>query len=81
VRKQYVNYGVTTDSGRVLTGLIADQDAASITILDAKNQRAVVPRDQIEELSPAPTSLMPERLLEQLTPQELRDLFGYLEKQ
>lgn len=80
VRKQYVNYAVTTDSGRVLTGLIADQDAASITILDAKNQRAVVPRDQIEELSPAPTSLMPERLLEQLTPQELRDLFGYLER-
>jgi putative membrane-bound dehydrogenase-like protein len=80
VRRQYINYAVTTDSGRILTGLIADQDAASITIVDAKNQRTVVPRDQIEELNPAPTSLMPERLLEQLTPQELRDLFAYLEK-
>ena len=80
VRRQYINYAVTTDSGRILTGLIADQDAASITILDAKNQRTVVPRDQIEELIPAPTSLMPERLLEQLSPQELRDLFAYLGK-
>jgi putative heme-binding domain-containing protein len=80
VRRQYVNYAITTTAGRVLTGLIADQNAASITILDAKNQRMVLPRDQIEELEPADTSLMPERLLEQLSPQELRDLFGYLER-
>jgi putative membrane-bound dehydrogenase-like protein len=80
VRREYLNYAVTTTSGSVLTGLITDQNAASLTILDAKNQRTALPRDEIEELNPAPTSLMPEQILEKLTPQELRDLFAYLER-
>src|SRR6188768_3072541 len=80
VRRQYINHIVVTSTGQILTGLIADQDAGSVTTLDAKNQRTAIPRDRIEEINPAPTSLMPERLLEQLTPQELRDLFAYLER-
>lgn len=80
VRRQYINYVVVTSTGQILTGLISDQDAASVTVLDAKNQRTAVPRDHIEEINPAPTSLMPERLLEELSPQELRDLFTYLER-
>ena len=36
-------------------------------------------RDEIEEINPADQSLMPERLLEILAPQEIRDLFRYLQ--
>jgi len=80
IRREYINYVVETDSGRVVTGLIAEQDAASVTILDAQNQRIKLPRDEIEELQESELSLMPEKILEGLTPQQLRDLFGYLEK-
>ena len=59
-------------------GVIADQDAASVTIVDANNQRTKILRNEIDELHEAEVSLMPERLLEKLTPQELRDLFAYL---
>ena len=74
-----MNYVVVTTTGRVLTGVIAEQDAASVTIVDTNDQRAKIPRNEIDELREAEVSLMPERLLEKLTPQELRDLFAYLQ--
>ena len=80
VRREYVNYAVLTEDGRLLTGLLAEQDAASVTVLDEKNQRTKIPRGEIEEIREAEVSLMPEKLLEKLTPQELRDLFAYLQQ-
>jgi putative heme-binding domain-containing protein len=80
VRREYVNYIVQTTSGRILNGLIAEQDAAALTLLDAKNQRTRLPRDEVESIEPSPVSLMPERLLDELTPQQLRDLVRYLEQ-
>jgi len=78
IRREYINYIIETSSGRLLTGLLAEQDAASVTILDAQNKRTKIARDDIEELREAEISLMPEKILEGLTPQELRDLFSYL---
>ncbi|MBI3864780.1 MAG: c-type cytochrome [Planctomycetia bacterium] len=78
VKRDFLSYVVVTKTGVVQTGIIAEQDAASVTLLGAKNQRIRVSRDQIDEFSESPTSLMPEKLLEQLTPQELRDLFAFL---
>ena len=79
VRLEYLSYVVVTTSGAVHTGIIAEQDAAVITLLDAKNQRTRISRDQIDEMTESTVSLMPERLLEQLTPQQLRDLFAWLQ--
>jgi putative heme-binding domain-containing protein len=64
----------------VLSGILAEQDPASVTLLDAKNQRTRISREQIEEMEESPRSLMPEKLLEQLSPQELRDLFAHLQQ-
>ena len=80
IRREYINYVMETSSGRILTGLLAEQDAASVTILDAQNKRTRIQRDDIEELQEAEVSLMPEKILEGLTPQQLRDLFSYIEK-
>jgi putative membrane-bound dehydrogenase-like protein len=80
IRREYVSYVVLTNSGLVLSGLIAEQDAASVTILDAKNQRIKVPRNEIDSLEESEVSLMPERILDALTPQEIRDLFAYIQE-
>ena len=48
IRREYMNYVVATNSGRVYSGLMAEQDGASITILDAKNERVKMPRDEID---------------------------------
>jgi putative membrane-bound dehydrogenase-like protein len=80
IRREYLTYVVTTTSGQVLTGLIAEQDGAAITLLTSENKRLRIPRDEIDELVESSISLMPEKQLETLTPQELRDLFSYLSR-
>jgi putative membrane-bound dehydrogenase-like protein len=79
IRKEYLAYNVQTTDGRTLTGLIAEQGPGGLTLLDARNQRTKVPRERIESLHESPVSLMPEGLLRELKPQELRDLFGFLQ--
>jgi putative membrane-bound dehydrogenase-like protein len=78
IRRDFLSYVVQLNSGVTYTGIIAEQDAATMTLVDAKNQRTRIGRDQIEEMTESTTSLMPEKLLEQMSPQELRDLFAYL---
>ena len=80
IRREFTNTMVATTSGRIITGLLAEQDAASVTLLDARNNRIKLVRDEIEELRESDVSLMPEKLLENLSPQQLRDLFSFLEK-
>jgi putative heme-binding domain-containing protein len=79
IRKEYLTFVAHTHDGRVLTGLIAEQSASNITLLDAKNQRTTLPRSSIESLEESSVSLMPENLLKDLKPKEVRDLFGYLQ--
>jgi putative heme-binding domain-containing protein len=80
IRREFLNYVVLTDSGQVHSGLLVEQDGASITIVDAKNQRIEIPRDEVESLDESEVSLMPERILDALTPVEIRDLFAYLQQ-
>ena len=80
IRREYISYIVQTDSGQILSGLIAEQNAATVTILDGQNRRVEIPRDEIEQLRPSDVSLMLEKILDELTPQQIRDLFSYLEQ-
>jgi putative membrane-bound dehydrogenase-like protein len=81
IRKEYLSFLVHTTDGRVLTGLLVDQTPGSVTLLNAKNERTAIARGEIETIDESPTSLMPENLLNQLKPQELRDLFKYLQSE
>jgi putative heme-binding domain-containing protein len=81
VRKEFLNYNVETTDGRFLSGLIGEQSPNSVTILMANNERATISRDKIKSLQESAISLMPENLLKGLKPQELRDLFGYLQSE
>jgi len=80
VRKEYLSHQAQLRDGRVLVGLVVEQSAESITLVDAKNERTVVARGDIEAIEPAEKSLMPEGIVEKLSPDQLRDLFGYLER-
>ena len=79
IRAQYLTSVVQTINGRIFTGLMAHQDAASVTLLDTENKRRRILRDQIEEIQESTVSLMPEKILDPLTAQQRRDLFSYLE--
>lgn len=80
IRKEFLSYVVQTANGRALTGVIVEQTPNAITLLDAKNQRTTIGRNEIELLQESNVSLMPDNVLELLSPQQLRDLFAYLQK-
>jgi putative heme-binding domain-containing protein len=65
--------------GRTLTGLIVEQSGDALTLVDAQNQRTVLSRIDVKEVEASSVSLMPEGLLEALTPEQVRDLFTYLQ--
>jgi putative heme-binding domain-containing protein len=79
IKAEYLQYAVTTNSGRVLTGIIVGRDGAGITLADAEGKRTTLQQVQIAAMRELDTSIMPENLLKQLRPQEVRDLFRYLQ--
>jgi putative membrane-bound dehydrogenase-like protein len=78
IRPEFRAFNVLLEDGRILTGLLADSNAETLTVLDAKNQRTVVKRSDVEAVKASDTSLMPENVLEPLDDQQIRDLFAYL---
>ena len=79
VRPEYVNYEVVTKDDQSVSGLIAESSPAAVTILDRNNQRQVFARDRILEIKESKLSLMPEGLLEAMKPQQVIDLFSYIQ--
>jgi putative membrane-bound dehydrogenase-like protein len=79
VDPRYINYMVTTQSGRVFTGIIAAETASSVTLRRAERAEDTILRSQIEEMQGTAKSLMPEGLESQLSKQDLADLIAYLQ--
>ncbi|HYV26719.1 MAG TPA: PVC-type heme-binding CxxCH protein [Candidatus Eisenbacteria bacterium] len=79
IRPEYASFELTTKDDEAISGLMVESTPASVTILDRNNQRHVLARAQIKELRESQVSLMPEGLLEALKPQQIMDLFSYLQ--
>ncbi|MFM8218044.1 MAG: c-type cytochrome, partial [Planctomycetaceae bacterium] len=79
IRKEYVALVVETKGGQVLSGLPVERNDAGVTLVNARNERTVIPQAEIAEIQEASVSFMPEDLYRQLKPQELRDLFAFLQ--
>lgn len=79
IRPEYVNHNVEMRDGRSLTGLLVEQSDRALTLLDAQNLRTALNQADVKEVKASTLSLMPEGLLESLTPQQVRDLFAYLQ--
>jgi len=78
IREGYASFNVETKDGRSLTGFLADQDPQVVALRTASGQTVPVSRAEIETMTPARGSLMPEGLLTGLSDQQVRDLFAYL---
>ena len=80
VAPQYVNYAVALNDGRVLSGMISDETAASVTLKRAEGAVDVLPRSRIEAIKSSGFSLMPEGLEANLKAQDLADLIAYIRR-
>ncbi|MFO0922301.1 MAG: ThuA domain-containing protein [Pirellulales bacterium] len=65
------------DDGRVLTGVLRNENGM-LYLGDEKGNSTRIPRDEIQSLKVATTSIMPKGLLEKLSPDQVRDLMTYL---
>jgi len=79
IRKEFVSFTAETKDMRVVTGLITAQNGASVTLTNAKGEATILKQEEISSMRESAVSLMPEGLLTPLKPQELRDLFAYLQ--
>ncbi|MBI2481253.1 MAG: c-type cytochrome [Planctomycetia bacterium] len=75
---KYLSYLVETKEGRVLTGLLVNQNDNEVVLRDATNVLIQIPADNVEQLATQPKSLMPELLLRDMTAQQVADLLAYL---
>ncbi len=80
IRKEYVGVSIVTTDGRVLNGLPTSRDESEITLVNSKNESERVSRSEIAEIKDSQVSIMPSDLYRQLSPQQLRDLFSYLQR-
>ncbi len=78
IREGFETSVITTENGRTLIGIVVEKDARVVILKSADGQRTVLPMDDIASMSVSGISLMPEGLLDGLSDQEVRDLFGYL---
>ena len=74
----YEPWTVVTTDGRALTGMLGRDTADAIHVITADRAEVRVARDDIEELSPARVSIMPQGLDAQISREELGDLIAYL---
>jgi putative heme-binding domain-containing protein len=74
----FTAYSVATEDGRVLTGLIASETPAAITLRQALGKEDAIPREQVAELSASKQSLMPQGLEKSISRQDFADLLAYL---
>jgi putative heme-binding domain-containing protein len=68
---------VALADGRLLSGIVSDQAGETIAI-QTPTERIVVSRKDVDEVHPSTQSLMPEGVLDTLTPEQQRDLIAYL---
>ncbi len=80
ISPQFTTWAVETTNGKVLTGMLLGEEVnGDLRLGDNTGKVFFVPFNEIETRQPMKTSTMPDKLHEQLTPTEFRDLIAYLE--
>jgi putative heme-binding domain-containing protein len=79
IRPEYQSYVALTADGLVITGMMQDTSPDSITLVDGENKRTTLLRDDLEEINASPMSLMPEKLLDDLTDEQVLNLVTFLQ--
>jgi putative membrane-bound dehydrogenase-like protein len=69
---------VATKDGRILTGLLVEDNAQRVVLKVQGGKLETMARDHVDEMEVSKLSMMPEDLEKQLKPEELADLFAYI---
>jgi len=81
IDEKYATYAFATDAGKVVTGMILEEAAGKVKVIEnplAQTQPVVLEGSEITDRKKSPTSIMPKGLLDKLTREEILDLVAYL---
>jgi putative heme-binding domain-containing protein len=81
IGEAYQSVTVLTEDGRAISGLVTERSDQRIVLKVQGGKTEVIPTDEVQELRQNAQSLMPEGLEEQMTRQEMADLFALLSLQ
>ncbi|MEI7650493.1 MAG: PVC-type heme-binding CxxCH protein [Verrucomicrobiota bacterium] len=78
IREGFQYYSVSTNDGRSLSGFLVERDAQILVLRGLEGEDITLRQADVRLLTPMGRSLMPEGLLDNLSDQQLRNLFAYL---
>jgi putative membrane-bound dehydrogenase-like protein len=79
VAAQFIAYNVTTKDGQTLSGIIAQDEANSLTLKMMGGAQNTIQRANIQGTQSSGQSLMPEGLEQGMTVQDMADLLSFIE--
>ena len=77
IGKDYQATQILTADGRVITGLLKEENDSAVVVQTA-NEKLVIDKDDIDQRTLSKVSMMPEGQLDQMKPDQIRDLIAYL---
>jgi putative heme-binding domain-containing protein len=77
---KFATFTVITNEGRVETGLLVDKDRERVRLRNAESKFIDIPLADVDQLQKGTRSLMPEKILSDLTAQEAADLLEYIRR-
>lgn len=80
ISDQYRSTVIVTKKGQQINGLAAPQ-GDMITVLQSDGTKVMLKKDEIEQQFASLISVMPEKLFDTLTQEEIADLFAFLESE
>ena len=81
ISDQFRSHSITTSDGRTISGLLTPAPGGHVIVMQSTGETVTTKEDDVEELTPTNVSSMPSGLLNDLTLQEIADLFAFLMNQ
>ena len=78
VEARFQGYVALTTDGRIFEGVLSDETATSVTLLDVRGEEVVLLRSELEVLRSSGRSPMPAGLEVDIPPAEMADLLAFL---
>lgn len=78
IEPRFLAWTAELRDGRALTGIVRDESATGLTLIQPSGQTELLRRSNLAGLTPQAQSLMPEGLEQGLTPADLADLIAWI---
>jgi len=81
IKEGYQSWKAVSVQGQVITGLKVTDTAKDVVIREANGRDVRILKEDLEQLTPSKTSLMPDNAISQLTYEQFIDLLAFLKNQ